>query len=150
MALDLNDEKAIDYSSELPFLPYEAVGNYVLDIVAYEHNAEAYNGAIDILTVVIKESGNASVKVGDKYVFVFNQHATGKKKAFAAAHVRQFIAAAMGKENTASYDANADRKTLLETDLSGGDNLVRFVRREKPGKGENKDRKFADDRWIAA
>lgn len=147
--LDLNDDKAIDYSSNLPFLPYEATGNYVFDIVGYEEKPEAYNGAIDILTVEVKETSNPAIRVGQKFVFVFKTAVTGKARAFAAARLRGFIAAAVGAVNDKSFDANAARKSLLTENLAEGGNLVRMSRRNKPGRGENQGKEFSDDRFEA-
>lgn len=147
--LDLNDDKAIDYSSNLPFLPYEATGNYVFDIVSYEEKPEAYNGAIDIVTVEVKEASNTAIRVGQKFVFVFKTAVTGKAKAFAAARLRGFIAAAVGAVNDKAFDANAARKALLVENLSSGGNLVRMSRRNKPGRGENQGKEFSDDRFEA-
>lgn len=146
--LDLNDDKAIDYSSNLPFLPYEATGDFVFDIVSYEEKPDAYNGAIDIVTVEVVE-GPSSVRKGQKFVFVFKTAVTGKAKAFAAARLRGFIAAAVGADNTKAFDANAARKALLVENLAEGGNLVRMSRRNKPGKGENQGKTFSDDRFEA-
>jgi hypothetical protein len=148
MALDLNEEKAIDYSSNLPFLPFEALGSYVFDINSYvEH--EGYNGNGDLLTVTVVESTNDTIRKGTKFVFYFKTDVTGKAKAFAAARLRSFIRSAVGVPDSEArtFDANAARKALLEEDLSKGGNLVRMSRRAKPGKGDNSDKEFADDRW---
>lgn len=150
MALDLNDEQAIDYSSNLPFLPFEALGSYVFDILSYQEH-EGYNGNGDLLTVQVVETSNDSIRKGQKYVFYFKTDVTGKAKAFAAARIRSFIRAAVGvpEEEARTFDANAARKALLEEDLSKGGNPVRMNRRARPGRGDNADREYVDDRWEA-
>jgi len=151
MPLDLNDVQAIDYSSNLPFLPFEALGSYVFALLSYDHLPDAYNGECDLLTVEVRESTNADVRPGSRFAFVFKTNVVGKAKPFAAARLRSFVRAAVGvpESSARTFDANAARASLLEEDLSGGENLVRMTRREKPGKGENADRGFADDRWEA-
>ena len=148
MALDLNDEKAIDYSSNLPFLPFEAVGHYVFDILSYEDH-EGYNGTGDLVTVEVVESDRADIRKGQKYVFYFKTDVTGKAKAFAAARLRSFIRSAVGvpESEARTFDANSARKALLEEDLSKGGNKIRLIRRAKPGKGENAEKEYSDDRW---
>jgi len=150
MPLNLNDEQAIDYSSSLPFLPFEAVGHYVLDILSYEDH-EGYNGTGDLVTVKVLETDRTDVRVGQSYVFYFRTDVTGKAKAFAAARLRSFIRSAVGvpESEARTFDANSARKALLEEDLSKGGNKVRLIRRAKPGKGENAEKEYSDDRWEA-
>lgn len=153
MALDLNDEKAIDYSSNIPFLPYEALGDYVFDILSYEE-FEGHNGDGDMATLKVVESSVASVQPGDKYVFLFRTDIKGDGKAFAAARLRSFVRAACGvpEEAARAFDANEGRKTCLAEDFSKGGNLIRLRRGERPGKKGtvHADKKFSEDTWKPA
>lgn len=159
MALDLNDEKAIDYSSNIPFLPYEALGDYVFDILSYEE-FEGHNGDGDLVTLEVVETDVESIRVGKKYVFLFRTDTKGDGKAFAAARLRSFVRAACGvpDDEARGFDANAGRKTILAEDYSKGGNLIRLTRSEKKAKATDKDGKpskhagkvFTDDTWKPA
>lgn len=159
MALDLNDEKAIDYSSNVPFLPYEALGDYLFSILAYEE-FEGHNGDGDMVTLEVAESTAPSVRVGDKVVFLFRTDIKGDGKAFAAARLRSFIRAAVGVPDSEAraFDANAGRKSVLAEDFSKGDSQVRLTRSEKRAKATDKDGKpskhagkvFTEDAWKPA
>jgi hypothetical protein len=178
MALNLDDEKAVDYSSNTPLLPFDSFGNYDLAVIGYielvsEDELElrrrefaiqigarpeevsdeqlpkvAYNGSCDIATVKVLASDNAEIRVGDTYALYFDTHAVGDSKAYAAARLRGFVAAACGVQNPkGDFKANAARRALLDTDLSGGDAHVHLWRKSKPGKGEYEGREFNVDRY---
>lgn len=159
MALDLNDEKAIDYSSNIPFLPYEALGDYVFDILGFEE-FEGHNGDGDLVTLKVVESSCASVRAGDKVVFLFRTDVKGDGKAFAAARLRSFVRAACGVPDSEArgFDANKGRKDCLAEEYSKGGNLVRLTRGEEKAKPFDKDGKpskhagktFTVDTWKPA
>ena len=153
MPLDLDDEKAIDYSSNIPFLPFEALGDYVLDILSYEEH-EGHNGDGDLVTVQVVETDNATIRAGEKYVFYFRTDIKGDGKAFAAARLRSFVRAAVGvaESEARTFEANPARKALLAEDLSKGGNLIRLSRRSKPAKKGTKHegKEFCEDFWKVA
>lgn len=153
MALDLNDEKAIDYSSNIPFLPYEALGEYVFDILSYEE-FEGHNGDGDLVTLKVVETDVDSIRTGEKYVFLFRTDIKGDGKAFAAARLRSFVRAACGIPDSEArgFDANAGRKAILAEDFSKGGNLVRLRRSTKPGKkgSTHEGKAFCEDAWKPA
>lgn len=168
MALDLDNDKAIDYASETPLLPFDCTGEYDLAIVAYHELVDedekarrvaagededsiraAFNGACDIATVVIRSSTNETVKKGSTFALYFDTHAKGKAKAFAAARLRQFIASAVGESPKGNFKANAARVALLTTDLSGGEAHVHLSRRERAGRGDYEGQTFANDKYSA-
>lgn len=168
MALNLDDEKAIDYASETPLLPFDCTGEYDLAIVAYHELVDeeekdrrvaagedpdsiraAFNGSCDIATVQILSSTNETVKKGTTFALYFDTHAKGKAKAFAAARLRQFIAAAVGESPKGNFKANDARKALLTTDLSGGEAHVHLSRRERAGRGDYEGQTFANDKYSA-
>jgi len=154
--LDLDDEKAIDYSSNDPFLPFEALGDYVFDIVSYTE-FEGHNGDGDMAILKVVSSSNPTVKAGERYAFLFPTDTKGDGKAFAAARLRSFIMAAVGVEvkDARAFQANKARKDMLEEDYSAGGNLIALKRGERPAKATNKDgtpskhagKKFSEDTW---
>jgi hypothetical protein len=162
--LNLDDEKAIDYSSETPLLPFDCIGEYDLAILAYvelvdEDEKErrikagadpdsvraAFNGACDIATVQVLTSTNDSVRKGSVFGLYFDTHAKGKAKAFAAARLRQFIASAVGEAPKSNFRANDARAALLSTDLTGGEARVHLSRRSRAGRGDYEGQTFAND-----
>lgn len=164
--LDLNNEKAVDYSGETPLLPFECVGSYDFAILSYiecvdEEEKErlvaagadeasirvAFNGSCDLATVRVLSSTCDTVKPGESVTLYFNTHAKGKAKPYAAARLRQFIAAAVGENPKSNFDANAARKALLTTDLSTGEAKVHMVRRAKAGRGDYEGTDFANDTY---
>jgi hypothetical protein len=151
MPLNLNSKSAIDYSSGTPLFPFEAIGDYVFDILGFEYRPEAHNGECDWATVLVLESSNPAIKPDSKWGVWFSQCATGDKKGFAEAALRKFMAAAVGVEHTPQFDAAAARKSLLESDekgeLEGGGNKIGLKRRSKAGKGKHAGKTFTDDIW---
>lgn len=164
MSLDLNSDKAIDYSSETPLLPFDCIGEYDFAILAYAELVDedekerrvkagadpdsvraAFNGACDIATCEVLSSTNDTVKKGAVFGLYFDTHAKGKAKAFAAARLRQFIASAVGENPKSNFDANKAREALLTTDLSGGEAHVHLSRRSRAGRGDYEGQTFAND-----
>lgn len=130
MALNLNDPGAIDYSSEVPYFPYDTYGDFDFMILDYKESGAAgseenkSDKEFDVSTVEVLASSNPAVKVGDKLVFWFQTGGDGvnqKNRKFKAAELRQFVSAATGVHPTSTkykkYDAAAARKTLCERDF---------------------------------
>lgn len=153
MALDLDDEKAIDYSSNDPFFPYEALGDFLFDICSYTE-FEGHNGDGDIAILKVVESSREDVRPGERYAFMFRTDVKGDGKAFAAARLRSFIMAAVGVEakDSRAFKANTARADVLAEDYSKGGNLIRLKRGSKPGKKgtKNEGKEFSDDLWAPA
>lgn len=159
MALDLDSEKAIDYSSNDPFLPYEALGDYVFDISSYV-KFEGHNGDGDLAVLTVVESSRDDIKPGERYAFMWRTDIKGDGKAFAEARLRSFVMAAVGVEvkNARTFKAGKAREDMLAEDYSTGGNLIRLKRGEKPAKEKPEARAareaegrpvrmFSDDHW---
>lgn len=130
MALNLNDEKAIDYSSDVPYFPFDTYGSFDFAILEYRESGEAgseenkSDKEFDVATVEVLASDNSAIKAGEKLVFWFQTGGDGvtqKNRAFKAAELRQFVSAALGVDPTGAaykkYDAVAGRKELLARDF---------------------------------
>lgn len=126
MALNLDDEKAIDYGNDTPLLPFEEAGEFDLSLIDYneliseseldlrrrelavetgrkpdqvkdeELPKVAFNGACDIATCRVISSNNASYPPGTVVGLYFDHHAEGKAKKFAIGRNRSFMAAVVG------------------------------------------------------
>lgn len=148
--LDLDSEKAIDYSSNDPFLPYEALGDFVFNIESYTE-FEGHNGDGDIAILTVVESSRDDVRVGERYAFLFRTDTKGDGKAFAEARLRNFVRAAVGVDaHDRSFRANPARTDMLAEDFSTGGNLIRLKRGSKPGKKgtKNEGKEFSEDLWT--
>jgi hypothetical protein len=164
--LDLNDQKAIDYSSEVPYFPRAAFGETLFTILSYEESGDANteenksDKEYDVATVRVERHEPAKlgegtvqvpVKPGETYVLWFQTGGNGitmKNRAFKAAELRGFISAACGVQGDAlrTFDAKKGRDDCLAEDFSAGDSKVLLVRRtdspvpNKPGEFYCKDR----------
>ncbi len=106
----------------------------------------AYNGACDIATVRVLTSDNAAVKPGSTWGLWFTQHATGKALKFARGRIRQFMAACVQVDFKA-FDANAARKALLATDMSGGG--VRIQMKTRLGRPDEDGKQWSNSTYYA-
>ena len=153
VAFDLDDEKAVDYSTQDPYLPYEAIGDYLFNIESYVE-FDGHNGEKDIAILSVVESNNPDIKPGERYAFTWATDVKGDGRALAAARLRGFIMAANGVEakDARACKAGVARKAILEEDYSKGGNLVRLKRGEKQGKKGtiHEGKTFSDDRWSPA
>lgn len=159
VALNLNDEKAIDYSSDVPYFPFDTYGNFDFVVLAHEESGEAgteknkSDKEYDVATVEVLASDNPSVKVGEKLIFWFQTGGDGvtqKNRAYKAAELRQFVSAANGVNPTSAeykkYDAVAGRKELLARDFGEIETGIRL----KATKGKERAEKgtfYTDKAW---
>lgn len=162
MALDLNDEKAINYSDKIEFFPFDTYGDFEFDVISYTESGPAGSDQnksdkeFDLATVRVVRSTNETVKAGDLFSFFFQTGGNGisiKSRPYRAAELRSFHKAVMKVAPTdKTFDANKARKTLLENDLSEGGNPVRL----KTSKGNSFTREdgttgnYRNDTWAAA
>lgn len=164
--LDLNDQKAIDYSSEIPYFPRAAFGETLLTILSYEESGVANteenksDKEYDLATVRVEKHEPAKlgegtvyvpVKPGETYVLWFQTGGNGitmKNRAFKAAELRNFISSACGVTGEAlrTFDAKKGRDDCLAEDFSDGKSQVLLNKRVdspvegKPGEYYSKDR----------
>jgi len=126
MALNLDDNDAIDYGNDTPLLPFDEAGEFDLALLAYTELISedeldlrrrelalelgvkpdaivddqlprvAYNGACDIATCQVLGSNNTSFPAGSVIGLYFDHHAVGKAKNYAIARNRDFLAAMVG------------------------------------------------------
>ncbi len=161
MALNLNDEKAIDYSSDVPYFPFDTYGDFDFAILAAEESGEAgseknkSDKEFDVYTVEVLASNNANLKAGEKVVFWFQTGGDGvnqKNRAYKAAELRQFVSAAMGVHPTAAeykkYDALAGRKTLLERDFTAVETGIRLKATKGSERKGNPGTFYTDKAWA--
>jgi hypothetical protein len=157
--LNLNDEKAIDYSSDVPFFPFDTFGDFEFIVVAYEDSGEPgtesnkSDKAFDTATVEVLKSSNETVKAGDKLIFWFQTGGDGvnqKNRAYKAAELRQFVSAALGVSPTSQeykkFDAQAARATLLSRDFEAVETGICL----KATKGKERNEKgtfYTDKAW---
>lgn len=139
MALNLNDPKAIDYSSEVPYFPFDTFGTFDMMVLEYHESGEAgseqnkSDKEFDVATVEILASSNEALKKGDKVVFWFQTGGDGvsqKNRAYKSAELRQFVAAASGVDPTGkeyrAFDAGKARKDLLAQNFEAKEAGVRL------------------------
>lgn len=159
MALDLNDPKAVDYSSKIPLFPFEAYGDFDFDVISYIESGEAGSDKnkgdkeFDLATVRVVASSSDSIKVGDLYGFFFQTGGNGmsvKSRPYRAAELRNFHKAVLKVPSTdRGFDGNAARKALLVEDLSAGGNTV-HLHTQKGSEIEGKPGTFyRNDTWSA-
>lgn len=126
MALNLDDDKAIDYGNDTPLLPFDEAGEFDMALLDYselisedeldlrrrelaletsrkpedvkdeELPKVAFNGACDIASCRVISSNNTSYPAGTVVGLYFDHHATGKAKKFAIGRNRSFMAAVVG------------------------------------------------------
>lgn len=139
MALDLNDQKAIDYSSDVPYFPFNTYGHFDFAVIAYEESGPAGSEQnkgdkeFDVATVEVLASDNATLKQGDVIVFWFQTGGDGvnlKNRANKAAELRAFVAAANGVDPKSAaykkYDARGGRQTLIDRDFEKEETGIRL------------------------
>lgn len=139
MALDLNDPKAIDYSSKQNLFPFEAFGRYTLALCSYTESGPAGSEQnkgdkeFDMPMLRVVESNNPEIRVGELYGFFFQTGGNGmtvENRAYKAADLRNFHKAVLGIDpRDRTFDANAARKTILESNLDETDHVV-FTRKQ--------------------
>lgn len=145
MALDLNDPKAIDYSSSQDLFPYEingvqVYGRFRLALLSYTESGPAGSESnkgdkeFDMATCRVVESSHPDIRVGSIYGFFFQTGGNGvtvENRAYKAAALREFHKAVLNIDpRDRAFDGNAARKTMLEEDLSDESNLVDFTRKQ--------------------
>jgi hypothetical protein len=144
MALDLNDPKAIDYSSEISYYPRNAFGEALLTILSYEESGPAgseenkSDKEYDVATVRVEDFTptqlpdsvfRSTPKKGDLFVLWFQTGGDGvtlKNRAYKAAALRNFVSAACGVSDRA-FDATKGRKDMLAEDFSDEKTQVRIT-----------------------
>lgn len=139
MALDLNDQKAIDYSSDVPYFPFNTYGHFDFAVLSFEESGPAgseqnkSDKEFDIATVEVLASDNPTLKAGDVVIFWFQTGGDGinlKNRANKAAELRVFVAAACGVDPKSAaykkYDAKAGRTELLARDFEANECGVRL------------------------
>lgn len=160
MALDLNDPKAIDYSSKTPLFPFTAYGSFTLALLSYIESGPAGSETnkgdkeFDLALARVEESSDPSIRPGDVYGFFFQTGGDGmtvKSRPYKAAALRDFHKGVLGIDpRDRSFDANAARTAMLAEDLSAGENKVRL----KTSKGNEIEGKpgesYRNDVWSAA
>jgi hypothetical protein len=156
--LDLNDTKAIDYSSKIEFFPFEAYGNYLMSVISYTESGPAGSETnkgdkeYDLATVRVLESDNPSVPVDSTWAFFFQTGGNGlsvKARPHRAAELRSFHRAVLGKAPAdKAFDGNKARSALLAEDLSSGEERVRL--RCAKGNQREDGTHYRNDTWSAA
>lgn len=145
MALNLDDEKSIDYGNDTPLLPFDEAGEFDLALIDYtelisedeldlrrrelaletgrkaadvrdeELPKVAFNGACDIATCRVLAANNASYPPGTVIGLYFDHHAEGKAKKFAIGRNRGFMAAVVGENPKAPSFKANDARRALLT-----------------------------------
>jgi hypothetical protein len=161
MALNLNDEKAIDYSSDVPYFPFDTYGQFDFAIIAAEESGDAgseknkSDKEFDVYTVEILASNHSAIRVGEKVIFWFQTGGDGvtqKNRAYKAGELRQFVSAAMGVHPTSAaykkYDALAGRKELLARDFEAVETGVRLNATKGQERKGNPGTFYTDKAWA--
>lgn len=146
MALDLNDSKAVDYSSELEYFPRNAFGEATLTILSFEETGEAGSetnrsdkeaaiatARLDSFTPhQLPDSVLVSVpKIGETYKLWFQTGGNGitlQNRSYKAAELRGFVSACCGV-NDRGFDAMKGKKDMLAEDFSAEDTRVALTRK---------------------
>lgn len=160
MALNLNDEKAIDYSSDVPYFPFDTYGDFDLAILAAEESGEAggetnkSDKEFDVYTCEVLASSNPALAPGEKLIFWFQTGGDGvtqRNRAYKAAELRQFVAAAMGVHPTSAeykkYDALEGRKKLLARDFEATETGIRLKATKGAERKGNPGTYYTDKAW---
>lgn len=160
MALNLDDPKAIDYSSDVPYFPFDTYGEFDFLVVEYRESGPAgteenkSDKEFDIITVEVLQSNHAAIRSGEKLIFWFQTGGDGvnqKNRAYKAGELRQPVAAALGVEPTSkaykTYAAGAGRKTLLERDFEKVETGIRLKATKGNERKDNPGTYYTDKAW---
>jgi hypothetical protein len=141
MPLDLDDQKAIDYSGSTNLLPFDAYGDFDLAILAFTESGppgtedNPGDKEYDLATAKVLKSTYESVAQGEETGLFFQTGGNGmtvKNRPFKAAAERGFLAACFGEAaKDPAFKGKEARTKLLAADLEDGSAVhVRLYRRK--------------------
>lgn len=169
MALNLDDQKAIDYSGEISYYPRDAFGDAVVTLLGYSESGTANteenksDKEYDVATVRVESFKPATVdakghplspelvrsepEIGQSYILWFQTGGNGitmENRAYKAAELGQFVVAACGLEGPEATGKvrNAKRLEMLKADYSDGTDTIAI--RQLPSKKIPTDKKAYD------
>jgi hypothetical protein len=141
MPLDLDDQKAIDYSGSTNLLPFDAYGDFDLAILAFTESGppgtedNPGDKEYDLATATVLKSTCEKITQGEEMGLFFQTGGNGmtvKNRPFKAAAERGFLAACFGENaKDPAFKGKDARAKALASDYEDGNAVhVRLYRRK--------------------